>query len=148
MALTDRTRAAVQRARGVLDTLGMREHAVRVVVLSAPAAVTLADLQGERTIVGTPLTLDPSPLVRPMSARQATERGLDYSDQPLSVRRITRSHPGGGYTRAQLDPDPADGQIVVWDVAGEAYRLADLRDDRSHSYSADLTRAPQFDTYL
>lgn len=117
MAVRDNILVPLDAARGIIAGLGLRRYAVTVRVRTwaggrpGAGAATNADL-----------VLSPTPKVRAIAPREVASSGGTYEEGDYRVEKITPAFvgpPAGGYTAAQLHPEPAANQDVVVVLAGD-----------------------------
>lgn len=116
----------VDRARAVVDGMGLRRHVVQVVTVTRSgtglASIGLYDAEDV-------LELDPRPRVSWRTRTQAQSFGLAEQGD-VTVSRISAAH-----TREQLDP----GGDSLWRIDGEPFRVVSLI-ERNFGWTAILVR--------
>jgi hypothetical protein len=117
MTVRDNVLVPLDAARAIIAGLGLRRYAVTVRVRTwsggrpGAGAATNADL-----------ALSPTPRVRTLAPREVAASGGTYEEGDYRVDKITPAFsgpPSGGYTPAQLNPEPGADQDVVVLLGGD-----------------------------
>lgn len=117
MAVRDNILVPLDAARSIIAGLGLRRYTVTV-----RRRAWSGGQPGAGTATNTDLVLSPTPRVRTLAPREVAASGGTYEEGDYRVDKITPAFlgpPPGGYTPAQLHPEPGAAEDVVVVLAGD-----------------------------
>lgn len=142
MSVRERMKALADRVRQLPASPAWDERPTSVTVRSKTYLGGRIGAEGPTDIVD--LLLSPTPRVREVNQHDITGSAGRYVAGDVRVGPITPAFTGGGYTQAQLAPQPnAKGVQILYVLSGNIsgeYDRVNLESDRSHSWFLVLRR--------
>lgn len=117
MAVRDNVLKPIDKARAIVANLGLRRYTVTI-----RRRAWSGGAPGAGVATHTDLLLSPTPRVRALAPREVASSGGTYEEGDYRVDKITPTFlgpPPGGYTPAQLNPEPGAAEDVVVVLAGD-----------------------------
>jgi hypothetical protein len=145
MALADAYRRAAQAGRAAAQAAGQRPVTVTIRLQTYDDGVNVA---GGALTATTDTTITPNPKVTPVAEGPGSAFGGGEAQGTSGVLRattyrvgpITPTHPGGGYSKADLAPDGGSDRRVSVILAGGAFAAGG---ERYQLVALDDTTSPQ-----